>query len=152
MPFWKGTEITRLFSYSPNDLEEIQYIYLNYVNQEFPECTCGCRGFPINILTLEFNESEVDLSAYISCPARHNRKRLSEYAAFKKDPIYKKFLKEIYPERYGNRPPSSKKSIKENEQTLRVYFSNARTEAINNNEKTFQGKPCINGHHGIRHV
>ena len=50
--------MTSLFSYSPDDLEELQFLFLNYVNQDFPECTCGCRGFPINILTLEFNEIE----------------------------------------------------------------------------------------------
>lgn len=144
--------MTSLFSYSPDDLEELQFLFLNYVNQDFPECTCGCRGFPINILTLEFNEIEVDLNAYSACPARYNRKQLEAYKDFKKDPLYISFLEKIYPERYGGRRPSEKKLNQQKERELAKLYSAKRAQARNEGSATFSGRPCINGHSGKRSV
>ena len=117
--------MTSLFTSSPDELEELQHLFLTYVNKDFENCTCGCRGFPINILTIEFNEREIDLQAYKNCPARNERKTLQGYKEFQEDEVYKKFLIDIYPERYENRdysnyvnngrpkqPPSKKQILK----------------------------------------
>lgn len=147
--------MTSLFSYSPDALEEIQLLYLSYINKQFENCACGCRGFPINLLTLDFNEKEIDLDAYIKCPARHERGRLPEYQTFKSDPIYINFLKEIYPERYGYRqsiPPSQKQIRRQLEAELNARSSYYKRLAIEKNQSTFQGKPCVNGHAGVRDV
>ena len=99
--------MTSLFTFSPDELEELQHLFLNYVNKNFDNCICGCRGFPINILTIEFNEREIDLEAYKNCPARNVRKKLKGYKEFQNDEVYKQFLIDIYPERYENRDYSN---------------------------------------------
>jgi len=143
--------MTSLFTYSPDELEELQLLFLNYVNRDFSNCRCGCNGFPVNILTIEFNESEIDLDAYAQCPARLERTQLNSYQEFKKDPIYQEFLTEIYPERYGGRR-STKLSNKIKLQQKRQEVSYARELAKENGKTTFQGSSCINGHSGIRRV
>ena len=146
--------MTRLFYYSPNELEKIQCIYLNYVNQTFENCDCGCKGFPINILTLEFNEQEIDREAYLKCPARMERSGSSGYIEFKKDATYKKFLADIYPERYANRPLTQKQKQKQKQQRQygQTIIWQLREEAKNSGARTFEGSPCINGHTGTRFV
>ena len=141
--------MTSLFSYSPDELEELQCLFLTYVNKDFPNCNCGCRGFPINILTIEFNEREIDLESYNSCPARHERSSLKEYQEFKKDKIYKDFLIYVYPIHYGDR---KRKKDKEREARVQVGYINheARERAKRSGEKTFKGSPCVNGHEGVR--
>jgi len=144
--------MTSLFSYSPNELEEIQYIYLNYVNRTFDNCDCGCKGFPINILTLEFNEQEIDREAYLKCPARLERSSSTGYKEFKEDATYKEFLADIYPERYEGRPPTQKQKQKQERQFKQTLNFQLREDARNSGAKTFQGSPCINGHNGTRFV
>lgn len=143
--------MTSLFGQSPDELDELQHLFLNYVNRDFPNCICGCRGFPINILTVEFNEDEIDLEVYKSCPARHERSALASYTEFKKDPIYKNFLTQIYPERYGGRRPTRLINKVENRQQ-KEQNRQARELARSKGETTFQGSECINGHSGIRKV
>ena len=157
--------MTSLFTFSPDELEELQHLFLNYVNKEFENCTCGCRGFPINILTIEFNEREIDLQAYNNCPARSERRNLQGYREFQKDEVYKQFLVDIYPERYGNRDysnyanngrpkqsPTKKQILKEKRQQQQNLNWQRREEARRRGQKTFKGSPCVNGHQGIRTV
>lgn len=119
----------------------------------------------MNILTIEFNEREIDLQAYNKCPARNERKNLQGYKEFQKDEVYKKFLVDIYPERYGNRdysnyanngrpkqPPTKKQILKAKRQQEQHLNWQRREEARIRGQKTFQGSPCVNGHKGVRTV
>lgn len=144
--------MTSLFSQSPSELEELQLLFLSYVNMDFTNCTCGCKGFPINILTIEFNETEIDLEAYKNCAARKQRSGMPQYGNFKADQTYKEFLKEIYHDRYSNRAPTNKQIEKARKQAATKRYHQSRVMALNNGKATFQGKPCLKGHSGIRSV
>ena len=121
--------MTSLFTFSPDELEELQHLFLNYANKEYSNCTCGCRGFPVNILTLEFNEKEIDLDSYYRCPARKERKASKEYKAFQEDEVYQKFLRDIYPERYENRDYTN-------------YRTNGRPKKPQSRKEAQQKKDC----------
>ena len=66
--------MTSLFPWSPPELEELQILFLSYSQKDYQNCICGCKGFPMSILTIEFQEQEIDLNAYLKCPARLERK------------------------------------------------------------------------------
>lgn len=146
--------MTSLFPWSPSELEELQMLFLSYSQKDYENCICGCKGFPMSILTIEFQEQEIDLNAYYNCPARLERKGSNAWKEFQDDDAYINFLADIYPHRYGPeaRPPSQRKikAQKRKEQQDRNYF--ARKQAKENGEKTYIGSKCVNGHSGERLV
>ena len=146
--------MTSLFPWSPPELEELQILFLSYSQKDYQNCTCGCKGFPLSILTIEFQEQEIDLNSYLKCPARLERKFSESWSDFQNDNSYINFLADVYPLRYGPeaRPPSERKirAQKRKEQQDRNYF--ARKLASERGEKIYIGSKCINGHSGERLV
>lgn len=141
--------MTSLFPWSPPELEELQVLFLAYSNNSYDNCTCGCRGFPLSILTIEFQEQEIDRENYLKCPARIERKSSKAWEDFQGDETYLKFLRDVYPIRY---PPSQKKIRKLERQKKEQQFQLARRKAQNAGMKTYKGSPCVNGHSGERGV
>ena len=141
--------MTSLFPWSPLELEELQVLFLSYSNNSYENCTCGCRGFPLSILTIEFQEQEIDRNSYLKCPARIERKGSKAWDEFQGDETYIKFLRDVYPIRY---PPSQKKLRKLEKQRKEQEFQQARRTAQAAGKKTYRGSPCVNGHSGDRTV
>jgi 5-methylcytosine-specific restriction endonuclease McrA len=150
--------MTSLFPWSTPELEEIQHLFLSYINDSYDDCTCGCKGFPINILTVEFEEQDLDLQAYKDCPARNRRSASEQWKNFKTDEVYQQFLIDIYPIRYGPRLiAAAEKRERERERVEKteqkqMSFVVARMKAKELGRKTYQGNRCVNGHNGERNV
>lgn len=146
--------MTSLFPWSPIELEEIQNLFLSYTNDSFDDCICGCKGFPVSILTVEFEEQELDLGAYLKCPARLRRSSSVEWANFKVDEIYKQFLIDIYPKRYGPQILAAEERRRRSEKAKQKQkkYASARISASRRGEKTYMGSKCPNGHSGERNV
>jgi len=146
--------MTSLFPWSPPELEEVQNLFLSYTNDSFDDCTCGCKGFPISILTVEFEEKELDRQAYLSCPARNRRRYSKEWSDFQDDDVYQQFLIDIYPIRYGPQIEAAgeRRRRKEKERERQLKNVAARKRAQDRDESTYFGSKCANGHDGERKV
>lgn len=67
------------FPGSTDAQRRMQEHILNYIDLPMENCTCGCRGYPVNLLP----PGSVDYKAYKTCPARLERTALPAYKAFK---------------------------------------------------------------------
>jgi len=155
--------VTTFFPWAPDELEEVQLLFFSYVGKDYMDsCDCGCMGFPMSVLSVDFQEKEVDNDAYLSCPARRDRKTDPRWVEFREDDTYKQFLKDIYPYRYGdafiesqNKRFSASRSVKaKKEKKAEETAANrhCRLKAKGNNQRTYFGSKCVNGHDGERMV
>ncbi len=140
----------------------------NFINLPMEDCTCGCRGYPINLLP----NGSIDYVSYKSCLARLKRTNLPGYKAFKESPEYLRDMPSEATRRTERKQEKlrQKQLIEREKEEQAVQIERERTiaqqmewarhrsklpalsrqEALRRNLKTFQGNLCAAGHDGER--